>query len=1358
MNKTVHFINALLLAVLLFTAFTAPLPTAEAVTIKGKRLAEISDIVEAVTGSDFPEIPKHSLLLFERYTEDSEVVYQPRVFTISRDGSMRHEYTLDVQHLDDRHKTRQTLYPGGDVVQKMNIAISPSRFGARRNVIYTNSGLVLDNSYYSLTGFQTVNSEGTEASADMTTPDEEARQWYWGERCMWGNAAMTVKGMEDKDIYVIAHSTTMAPTGNIYLYFLGVDRNESGSLSSHHITVNGGDQYFGAKAFDFNNGIWGVDVTAGDFDGDGYKNEILLAWNDSTGVYAYVYRITTEDGETLNSAGMMPATDGVHTGVQTWGLDYSRQSSVIALAGDFDGDGVQEAAVVTRTNGLRQTDMRVKVFKYNSGSWTNSELTAYNDFLGTLKATRADLNGDGQDEIVLLVLQDSGGTIYPRLEFWGFNRGSITPVRNVQCNKGGAGNTSLLGYSIGGGEYNQSYKTAEDFCITAAPLSGVRGHVKLAEDIAISHVDEYASRVFVIPPVLNENRDFIAFGDTKKVYEYIGTDSARRGGLVTADFANEALILDKPTHVQDERDESYVALLEALPYHVDNVSTDGTLTSYPINYTFSGFGDLTDGIKGEMSVRYTTKKSESEQKDVSFGLASTTETISMLGKAGPYVQGYLKFRATEANIAGNFDPRIKAAAGAMNAIMDFVTDKIDTTTTNSQSLRDSVTVSTTMEARQYDSFVTYIAPQHIWRYKILNDPIPSWYVLGPKADYVSGEYSGVESRTHHLSFSMFDDATPATAYSNNHYAYQARHEEGNFFSYPSSVDDIEGYSSDGALVSTPYRAEWTKGESGMTITFDQSQIDSQKYDEHIQKSQLSKTVSAIASFFGAKDPSPLPPYTSHSESFVKKYSNQEGIDIKVYGRTTLPGEAAAHRIIAIPFTAREGAMTVGTAVELLEAGMPYGPALWRTNSRYSRLPDPALVLPRKWVMVGASLAANEQTLASMGRGIRYYAPTLKLDSDNSILGGLQYEISIPVYNASFKETGDFEVSLSYVISDSFDIAAPLSKMGNLTHIQTVTMSLQGWQNGSKLNKGWAKFTWDVPTDLDDGQYYFYVQIDPAHKLNEVHESRIGADGKIDIGGNNEAYYVFGYTAPKTIVEKRDRQASGSFKAAAHSGNGTILRTAYRSGDPENGVNAAMSIYDTTGTVNVKAKVEGYDDAMDVLYLLSFLADVVGTGSRDAFPVECELTYNGEEYYHEAYFYGVNYKAGALDAVGGDYSKISDDAVNNYFMVDKLPLVPGKTVKFMLELHPGQIDWINGSGFELVVPELAAETIATSDDVTPSDPATDPTTDPTTPTDPEEPEDSGEIGVSSTSGGCETGTGIFAAVILAGAAILRRKSR
>ncbi|MBQ6920118.1 MAG: VCBS repeat-containing protein, partial [Synergistaceae bacterium] len=1145
-------------AVSLFFSVANFLPAfADPVTIHGQRLAEISDIVKTVTSSDFPEIQKHSLLFFERLTEDSEVVYQPRVFTINNDGSMKKEHVLDAQHLDDRHKTRQTLYPGGDVVQKMDLAISPKRFGMRRNVIYTNSGLVPDSGYYSVTGFQTVESNGVEDAASMTTPTEEAPQWYWGERCMWGNAAMTIKGMEDKDIYVIAHSTTMAQTGDISLYFLAVDRNESGSISSHHITVNGGDQYLGAKAFDFDNRLWAVDVAAGDFDGDGYKNEILLAWNNNDGVYAYVYRITTEDGETLNSGGMMPIIEPIHTGVQSWGLDYAHQSSVVALAGDFDGDGVEEAAVVTRTNGLNLTDMRVKVFKYNSGSWTSGELTAYSDFLGTLKATKADLNGDGQDEIVILVIQDSGGTLYPRLEFWGFNHGSIEPVRAWGCNKGGAGNTSLLGYSIGGNEYNQSFKTAEDFCITAGPLTGVRGHVKLAEDIVISHIDEYASRVFVIPPVLNENRDFIAFGDTKKIYEDTTVDSARRGGVITSDFANESLMLDTPTHTQDNHDESYVVVLQSLPYHIDNVLTDGSLSDKPENYTYSGFGDMAGGIKGQMRVAYWNGSSNSQEQSVSFGLASTTETVSLLGDAGEFAAGYLKFRATEANIAGNFDSRAKAAADAYNSIMNFVTDKIDSTTTNASSSANKVSIESGFDARFHDKFITYTAPQHIWRYKILNKPLPSWYVLGPKADFVSKDFSNAESQDRYISFSMYDTATLGTCEADSHSDYNARHENGNFFSYPSKVEDIEGYSEGGKLISQPYRTQWSKDGSNMGISFEQSEIESQSYDTHYQKSELTKTVSAIASFFGAEDPSPMPPYTSHSETFVKQYSTKESISVDIFGRTDLKGEAASHMLIVMPYTTREGTMKVGTAVELNDVGKQDSPVLWRSSSRYSQYPDPALVLPNKYLINGTTIEKADSITAAKMRGVRFYVPSLDLDSDNRLLGGLQYKIRVPVYNASFMKAENFTVSLSYFADNEVNLAAPNTSFKKnpspLHHIDTVTMSLEGWQNGSSLNKGWAEFTWNVPEDLNDGMYYLYAQIDPEHGMIEVHESRLTSnDAVLDIGGNNEGHFRFYYTAPATLVNKNAAHTSASFKAASHTGNGTILRTAYRSGEADGG--------------------------------------------------------------------------------------------------------------------------------------------------------------------------------------------------------------
>ena len=1356
MRKILCFLNALLLLTLLFSASLTEAPAwAEPVTIKGQRLSEIDDIVKTVTSSDFPEIPKHSLLLFERIRlDEGDMRYQSHVLTISRDGSLRKEYPVILNDNSEYVPVK----PSAGVIQRMDLSMSPKPFGSRRNIFYATAGL--SDSEYSRYGVQMLESSGTEDSAQI---DEVDSDYYYvdetsSNRNSWGSACLSVPGMEDKDVVVVAHSSKMNLTGDLKFEFSIVHRNAtnySGAVYGlHYLNVEGGDgnQYL---VFNYGAGIRGCSIAACDIDGDGYKNEIAMTWTENDGTWMYCFQVQ-KSGDNVSVSKLLDYIIDSSGGYNDDGYMGYRQSCPNTVTGDFDGDGRDEIAFVGRVFPFGENCMRVHIADYNpdNGSWNHAsdgfDVTPnqYHNAESPCKAARCDFDGDGKDELAILFFQEPvAGTLYPRLERWYCDAGSITPHRDYDHKKGGPGDTSVLGYTTK--NTNDYYKNVEEFSIIAGPLTGTKGKLKLADDVAISYVNSDRSSVYVIPTVLDANGDFSRFGESHNVFNYEDSSEGRRGALLTSDFANEALMLGTPSHTQDQHDQSYVTVLQALPYHVDNVDQNGNLTSYPINYSFSGFGDLSDGIKGEMRVAYSSSTVNEQDKSVSFGLASTTETISILGKAGPYVEGYLKFRTAEANIAGNFDPRIKAAAGVMNAIMNFVTDKIDNTTTNASSSAHKTTVKDGIDARQFDRIVSYTAPQHIWRYPILNNPLPSWFVVGPKADYVSKDFSSeAESQTHYITFSMYDASTPAVLISENDYGYQARHEEGNFFSYPSEIEDIEGYTSGGDLIDQPYSAAWAKANTGKTITFSETQINSLSYDQHVHKSELSKIISTVASWFNAKDPTGLPPYTSHSESFVKKYSSSEAIEIDVYGWTTLPGEAASHILKAMPYVTREGTMKVGTAVELIEPGYQDSPALWRPNSRYSRYPDPSLVLPYKYVMTGAAFSPSDQTTASRARGVRYYVPALDMDADNNILGGFEYQIQVPLYNASFRETGDFQVSLFYVAGDDFSLANPTLSADNLQHIQTITMSLDGWQNGSRKNKGWAVFTWNVPENLSEGVYYLYVKIDPENKLEEGHESRLDENGAPrDWGGNNEGYFKINYSSPGALEKKA---SASSFKAAAHSGNGTIFRTVYRDGDADGGVSSAMNIYDTTGTVSVKAKFNGYED-IDIPYLLGMIREVSKTDSRDAIPVECELTYTGDEYYPEAYFYGIRCKAGAMDTLSGDYSNISDDVVSEYFLVDKLPLVPNKTLKFTIRIYPGEIDWVNGSGFQLVVPELAAN--VNSKDVTPSDPPT-----PTEPTDPEEPEDNSEIGVSSTSGGCETGTGIFAAVILAGAAVLGKMKR
>ena len=817
--KKIKALFVLLIIVLCVFSIIIGSRSSEAVQIKGKSLGSISDIVKTATDSEFPEMQKHSLLLYERFSNGSGMTrYQPRIFTIRADGSLRKQYEIEG---NDSYFT--AINPRENTVQKMNLSISEKRFGTRRNILFSIAGSMIDGKQDSAYRIKTLESTGTEDSAVIKSANTEG---YYGNimydnanRNIWESAHLTVKGFEDKDVFVYLHSSVMAQSGSIHFRFRTANRNETGSVTWNDLHVQDEDSD-GWKIFDYNHGIRGAGIAAGDFDGDGYKNEIFLAWNNNDGVYAYIYKVDSAGGNRVKVTRTMPE-NLVHGGVQTWGIDYTQQSSLAALAGDFDGDGVDEAAIVTRTNGLSTRDIRVKVFKFNrnSNNWTSDELSVGNDFLGTLKATKADLNGDGQDEIVILFNQVVNGTIYPRLEFWSFNKGSIKPVRNAKYNKGGANDRSLLGYSIEGNVYNQYYKTAEDFSMTAGPLTGTMGKIKLADDIAISHVNSDASRVFVIPTKLDGNKNFSGFGDTTTVYN-----------------ANEALMLDKPSHTFDDHDTSYTVVLQAMPYHVDNVDINGNLTQNPINYTFSGFEG--DEGNGKMKVAYTKASSISNTKDVSFNMASTTETISLLGDAGSFVHGYLKFQTMQANIAGNFDERAKTAASAMNSIMDFVTDRIDQTTTNSTAESNQTTVAETMNALVWDRLLSYSARQHIWRYKILNNPLPSWYKLGLKADNSTKE-PDAESKEHYITFTIYDTVTPNKTPSDRNNTYQARHEEGNLFSYPSELEDIEGYNSNGELAANPAWIAWTKGgESSTSIRFEKSKIESQKYEEEVHKSEL----------------------------------------------------------------------------------------------------------------------------------------------------------------------------------------------------------------------------------------------------------------------------------------------------------------------------------------------------------------------------------------------------------------------------------------------------------------------------------------------------------------------------------------
>ena len=186
------------------------------------------------------------------------------------------------------------------------------------------------------------------------------------------------------------------------------------------------------------------------------------------------------------------------------------------------------------------------------------------------------------------------------------------------------------------------------------------------------------------------------------------------------------------------------------------------------------------------------------------------------------------------------------------------------------------------------------------------------------------------------------------------------------------------------------------------------------------------------------------------------------------------------------------------------------------------------------------------------------------------------------------------------------------------------------------------------------------------------------------------------------------------------------------------MNSAMSVYDKSGTLEVNVTFDTFEE-IEILYFMSVLAELVDELSPDAFPytipVECSIEYKGSEYYPEVYFYGFNYKPRALASVSGDYSKLSDDAVGDAFLLEDISLVPNTTNVYTIHINPRFIDWRNGAGFEIVVPELSVADV--SEDASGAD-------------DESGGDESGGtevIGIGSTSGGCEALSGNMAEVIL-----------
>ncbi|MBQ7733030.1 MAG: hypothetical protein IJT58_03315 [Synergistaceae bacterium] len=676
-----------------------------------------------------------------------------------------------------------------------------------------------------------------------------------------------------------------------------------------------------------------------------------------------------------------------------------------------------------------------------------------------------------------------------------------------------------LGYMIG----------PRHFAITAGPFTGTFGTFRTVDDIAIAWLDKEGNDCVTIFKTKIKaddkgNKNFDGFEDGKiALKEKFTTNIDGVRGFVAVDLASEGVELGRPVHIRKKSNISYIAALNAIPYHVDTVNKDGTaLTEQPVNFTYS---DASNG--GNMIIEYGQSTTDSTTNTVKQDLSQSVETMFAAdpeakgGSAFSKVKGAIGFASGIATMIngiklGDLTPEQRKnmvwapdpsehSVAMLQGLLDFFTDRVDKINQLTNDTTSTTTIDNNIKATRHDVILYSDTARHIWRYPVMTRPLPMWLAAGPRVDSTQIDEPGTVNGDKELfiTFTMSENSALNTATSVSNSLYQPLHEEGNFFSYSPHVADFEGYNEAG-LLSGEYTWAFGDAIASAAITFTEAKSNMQHTETKVTPGAFTSTVSFFERLFGGDNIKGAinMPNTDNPKTFTKQYSKTERIGYSLEAAKDLNDRTADHIVKMQPFVAKEGAMSFATAVQLTNNAK-----LWRSSSLYQQKSDPALYLPWKFLKDTRGFKANTDDETAMEiRGIKFYAPDFAFLTDNRIVNGQNYEIRVPLYNASFKDTGDFTVRLSWI--ENIKNLSSIPENDKHT-IGEVTMSLGGWSNDKNNNKGWAVFNWTPDFKVTKRAYYFYVEVDSRNDIkDEVHEAR-HSNGKIsDYGGNNTGFYQF----------------------------------------------------------------------------------------------------------------------------------------------------------------------------------------------------------------------------------------------------------
>ena len=1153
---------------------------AQAVNVKGRAISTISDILSYArglgnvsAGDTHLEIEKSSLM---RLLDNGQLNLRYNIGSSNND--------LSLGKIKD-YSTNFTNFEGG-----LLTALARTTFNNNKIIIASSRNMTESNSnwFYDLY-FTAVNND-----SDGKISQSRFGAWrYSGNNSGYVKDIKTGIFVEGFDGEIIITSTMEVTNDNIAkpvkfsdkkvtakFDFWALFANESGDVQYKKLdNLTQTKDGFTAAALhgikSVSNGDWNkvnnldsttaspyiaIKTVTGDFNHDGYNNEIAVMTADRWGINLFVYQITYENNNfvirTMKDLGRINS----YSDNAAFNDCFNGSTTMIGgdiVTGDFDGDGETEFIALFQVDPSPQSsiptlkavkykwnnnkgDFDTSVFEHNFAFSYRHPVATSNSFgyeqstsglWGGLKAAALDIDGDGTDEIAFTAFEweqtDRGiaTNIYLNKKFetlfeWKANL--VYKARPcVMLLKTNTGNFSYIlrgdfivnmtfetsgsdmareyearKYSYNVQNYMLSPITQNDYiyalvdhelAIAAGSFLGRIGSMKECDDLAVR---TYDGKIII----------FKSNGSTlENAYTF---DAGGNSALIAADFTNEGLELGRPERIITENDRSYTTVLQGIPYHVDTISADGkSITAEPVNFSY------TNGSK----VEYATSSNTSDKKNTKFNMSSTVETIFAIDSdMTRNVVGGLKtvtnLYGTVKTIAGMIPGTasyIKAIDGTAGTALNFLnklTDKVENVTQGyDNEIEDKEVFQSTFSDR-FDVIAYVHANQYTWRYPILK---PGAYFGTASEDL---KYLAKQD---FVTFSMYDDTN--TDHFSNNIAYQPTHENGNLFSYPAAIANIENYNSRQADLS-----EIVGVQFGIPMTMGFTKVNTSEHEEtsstKVTTGYLSQVASLVDSLFNTNIAKV--PKASTGPTFTKRTSSQEKFTINF---TNADGARLLnnYRVQAQAFIADNGALTCGFAVNQFNEYAD----LFNSSSLYKNFPDPSFVLPNKFVLKNASLLIPEfgantaREIAMEMRGVRIYALDFNMFTTNRLLQNARYRIDVPLYNASFKPADNVKVDL-YWVKDRTE-----SALADKIFIASAVVNMTGWSDTGN-NKAWASFNFtpsNIPINNVGEHYQFYAVIDPDNAINEVHEKR---DLTTDSGGNNEGYFEFSVEGIESAMTTR----------------------------------------------------------------------------------------------------------------------------------------------------------------------------------------------------------------------------------------------